>query len=531
MKRTRERGQVLVLFVGGMFGLLAIAALAIDLSSVYSTQQTEKAATDAAALAGAQQLPIVGTPDAATQKSARDDAWATLQGRFGLSGLPCDTTKDNIDCPLSGTSYHASISTPAKTTPTNQQSLQVTLTYPNFQLSFSRLLGQNGWNVWRASVAVDDRKHSYALMTLQPPQPKPNGTDANLCKNLVVSGNNTVLNVLRGDIGTNTSARTTLAGLIALAPGYVIDHVDDITLGGCSYTTPNATWSQDLSGNPPGNHIGPSPLLQDPSYPIAKFTNATSYTQASGGFTCPAAGSPGFPDAATVTKWLTPPSGGVLTCYHPGIYTDKFSLTSNKDIAYLMPGAYEFTAAPVGMKLGGTLAGGLVDAQPGVVLVFPQTTTLDPNNTVGMILNMGSSTCAADGCQATPAVDFSGTTPATSTPIKTTENLTITIEVPRDEGCFSGTNPVLDTCSVTTNTTVGLAGSGVLEVSGVIYAPSDNMNINGGSAQTGVVGQIISWTVTYTGGSTLNQSYPINLGKGIVRLDKACSGGDTPCSP
>lgn len=530
MKKLRtEQGQILVLFAGGMVALLAMAALAIDLSSVFSTQQTEKAATDAAALAGAQQLTIVGTPSTSVRQEARDYAWDTLQGRFGLSAQPCDTSVDGSDCVLGETGYHASITTPAVTTPSNPQSLQVTLSAPNYQLAFARLLGQNGWNVWQGSVAVNDRKHSYAVETLQPPKPKPNGTDANLCKDLVVNGNGTVLNVLQGDIGTNTSATTTNAGLIQLATGYVIDHIDDISLGGCSYATPDATWSTDLSGQPVGHHIGPSPLLQDPSYPIAKFTYASTFTQASGVVPCTTgAWAPYFPNAATVTKWLTPPSGGTLTCYQPGIYTDKFSLTSNKDIAYLMPGAYNFLS---GMKLGGTLAGGLVDAQPGVVLEFPQTTTLAPNNAVGMILNVGSSTCGSISCRATAATDFSAATPGASTLIKTTEGLTITIEVPRDEGCYSGTNPIIGTCNITGNSTVGLQGSGVLAISGVLYGPSDNMNINGQSSQTGVVGQIISWTVTYTGGSTLNQDFPVNDGKGILRLDRACSGGDTPCTP
>ncbi len=529
MKRPHERGQVLVLFAGSMIALLAMAALAIDLSSVYSLQQTEKAAADAAALAGAQQLTIVGTQSTSVRQQARSDAWAILQGRFGLSGLPCDTSVDDSDCALGSTGYHAFITTPAKTTPKNQQSLQVTLSFPNYQLAFARLVGQNGWNVWQGSVAVNDRRHSYAVETLQPPAPKPNNLDANLCKDLAVNGNGTVLNVVHGDIGTNTSATTTNAGLIQLASGYVIDHIDDISLGGCSYATPDATWSQDLTGQPVGHYIGPGPLLQDPNDPIAQFTHATSFTQASGAVPCTTGSWAGdFPDATTASQWLTPPAGGTLTCYQPGIYTDKFSLTSNKDIAYLMPGAYEFTA---GMKLGGTLAGGLVDSQPGVVLVLPQTTTLDPNNAVGMILNVGSSSCGANSCRATPAVDFSGTSAATSTLIKTLEGLTVTMEVPRDEGCFSGTNPIMGTCSINQNHTIGLAGTGVLLVAGVLYGPSDNMNINGGSSQTGVVGQIISWTVTYTGGSVLNQDFPVNDGKGVLRLDKACSGGDTPCTP
>lgn len=82
--------------------------------------------------------------------------------------------------------------------------------------------------------------------------------------------------------------------------------------------------------DPPGNHIGPSPLLQDPQYP-ADFKHALSFTQATGAEPCPTGST--FPNAATVIAYLTPPAGGTLTCYRPGIYTDKFSLTSNKDIA------------------------------------------------------------------------------------------------------------------------------------------------------------------------------------------------------
>lgn len=531
MNPKREKGQVLVLFAGALVGFVALSALVIDLASVYSTQQTEKAAADAAALAGAQDLQALGSQALGNPTTARTHALQNLAGRFGVAGDPtkvagCDPSADITDCWLAPTAYHIAISTPSKTTH-DPRSLQVSVTIPNFQLTFSRLLGQNGWNVGRTSVAGLGYGSKYAVITLQPPAPKPvSGQDANECKDISVDGTGTVLNIVQGDIGTNTSANTTNSGLIQMASGYQIDHIDDLTFGGCQYTTPGASWSTDLNGNPPGNHIGPSPLIQDPAYYQADFTNATTYKKQSDGLynktgTC--TGAPGFPTDGPTVSELTP-SGSTLTCYSPGIYSSAFSVNQNTDVVYLLPGAYRFDG---GMKMGGTLAGGLIDSKPGVVLVFPQTQTLAPNNAIGFLLNSGSANCKKDSCRAKPAMDFAPTPAQVATP----EGLTITIEVPRDDNCFSGNNPIISaSCAVNQNNTVSLAGNAFFQIAGVLYGPSDNMQINA-SVQNGFVGQIYSWTIKYAGGATLNQSYPFSPGNGILRLDVACSGGDTPCVP
>src|SRR3954454_11313320 len=103
-KRPQERGQILVLFAGGMIGLLAMAALAVDVSSVYSSKQTAKAAADAAALAGGQDLQQVGTRKvgAPQQTLARQHALQSLAGRFGVAvptGAGC-TTNPIVNCQL-----------------------------------------------------------------------------------------------------------------------------------------------------------------------------------------------------------------------------------------------------------------------------------------------------------------------------------------------------------------------------------------------------------------------------------------------
>jgi Flp pilus assembly protein TadG len=520
----RRRGQVLPVFALMVTVLLGMAALAIDVSRKYSEIRYDRSAADAASLAGAQDLQTTTRAvTAAQQVAGRGHALDTLVAQVGASGRgSCSPNADIVNCALPGSRYLVSIKTPAPacgqqgtSTCDAFHSVQVTVRDPAFSTTFARILGQSTWDVGVTSVSGLAFASKYAVVTLQAPDPRNNGTDANLNKDMVVNGNNTVLNVISGDIGTNTSATTTNAGRITLADGYYIDHYDDLTSVGTTWSTVN--------GLPAGRKINTK--IQDPAYMYPSFSGAPTFaTQAAGVTPCTG---PDFPTAYGTLL-------NTAVCYRPGIYTDNqgFRLLSNTDVAYLMPGAYSF---PSGLTNHGSLLGGLISNRPGVVLVFPQSQTIDPNNAVNFILNAGDFGCSSDGCRASAAVDFA------NQQVKTTDGLVLTIEVRRDGNCFAGTDPFDDAtshgCNVNGNRTVGLAGSGTVQIGGVIYGPSDNMNINGNSSQTGFVGQIISWTVTYTGGSTLNQSYPGPQGPGILRVDPACSApgeGQYPvgvCSP
>lgn len=531
MSAKRERGQVLVLFAGALVGLVALSALAIDLASVYSTQQTEKAAADAAALAGAQDLQTPGSRGPGDPVAARTHALMTLAGRFGVAlpaltpGGPCDPESDMTECPLGGTAYYIAMSTPSKTTG-DQRSLQVSVFIPSFQLTFSRLLGQNGWNVGKTSVASIGFRGQYALITLRPPNILPSTLDQNR-DDVNLAGTNTGLQILQGDVGTNSYVRTNSASMITLASGYLIYHHDNIIPDG---------WNVDLLGNPKGQW-NPA-LIPDPVYPYPSglynpggTPNLTGYsqwaTQAAGAITCPT----GTPPA----NWVAHLGTATWTCYQPGVYTDNkaFSVGTGQ-AAYLLPGVYWFQS---GMSVGGTLAGGLVttpsDLTHGgaVDLYFTEsnTKTLSALNTVNLVLNVGDYGCTpspTNTCTPTPAKDALGNS------MQTPEGLLLTIEVARDPTCFVGGGTTPKLCSDNQNTTVNIGGNGIFEIGGVLYGPSDKMQINANStSQTGTAGQIISWTVTYGGGPLLTQSYPDKPGNGILHLDIACSGGDTPCSP
>ena len=68
--RPQERGQVLVLFAGGLVALLIVAALAFDVGMMLVERRDEQNAADAAALAGARSWAETLRQDAIPQHTA-----------------------------------------------------------------------------------------------------------------------------------------------------------------------------------------------------------------------------------------------------------------------------------------------------------------------------------------------------------------------------------------------------------------------------------------------------------------------------
>ena len=79
-RASRERGQSLVIITVFMFSLLGMAALAIDAGSWYQTKRSLQADADAAALAGASQLP-----------TGWSTAQAAAQAQYAKNGDSSDT--------------------------------------------------------------------------------------------------------------------------------------------------------------------------------------------------------------------------------------------------------------------------------------------------------------------------------------------------------------------------------------------------------------------------------------------------------
>jgi hypothetical protein len=230
-------------------------------------------------------------------------------------------------------------------------------------------------------------------------------------------------------------------------------------------------------------------------------------------------------------------------CYLPGIYAP----TKNTDllvvktgtVALFMPGAYYFQANNGGLQVqnGARLLGGYRPGQPGVALMFDECNNQCVFNGTGaetLALNVGSKfPPGTSGTAAVAARDWNDQPVETTGPSAPTPHILMTLLVNKDTSCavpaYPGQEPNL--CDASKDKTLNLAGGGSLDVEGVQYAPTDNIEIHGGSAGTGQAGQIWAWTIFYSGGTQINQEGAGSLGPGVLRLDSACTAPGTPCNP
>ena len=102
-RRDEQDGQILVLFVVALTLLLAMAAVAIDVSTAYAARRAYRTAGDASALAGAQELQqsLARSIGPAEYQKARDRAAEALGDQLG--GAPaCATSGTTASCTFTG---------------------------------------------------------------------------------------------------------------------------------------------------------------------------------------------------------------------------------------------------------------------------------------------------------------------------------------------------------------------------------------------------------------------------------------------
>jgi hypothetical protein len=505
-----SRGQAIVLVALMMVVLLGLTGVAVDISSAYSQYRFEKSVADAAALSGGQDLQQPGGSRIVTdveRTSARARAMELLVGQLGATSTPsCPTSADIVDCALPGTDYVVSIKTPSPTCVDcdPNRSVQVTVELPNFGIFFPRIFGQSEWAVGATAVAGINSGIRYAVVTL-----RPGGrlTGIHPC-NVNVSGNTALVRVENGDIGSNRTACTSGSGAyIELEPGFRIFH-----------HMPLEPWRR--IGIEPQGILLQLPI-DDPDY----ITNAelSAIRSSMTAFASQAGGEdPGCAQAAIEAPGATIPAGA--RCYRPGVYPRiggvAFSVNPS-DTAFLYPGVYHFDGE---VTIQGVFIGGNVSkaAQPngGVTIIAARDKAFNSQGAgANLSLNRGPAGCASSDCRAGPAIAPNGHV------MVAPDGTPITIVVPKYD-CFDGQTPrdCTDTTNDTKNKTINLRGGGLLELSGVIYAPTDQVRVeSNNAAQDGTVGQIISWTVEYGGNAGLNQQAFTDDTPGILRLDAACS--------
>ncbi len=530
-RKAHPDGQIIVLAALLMIILIGIVGLAIDVSAAYMADRWQRSVADAAALAGGQDLQQPGSralPGPSQYQSARDHAMDVLWTELGASsrpsvsaGSPCLTA---AGCALPGTGYVVAVRTdpsPSCVDCDPRRAIQVTVQQPSFGLTLGRIFGQSSWTVTSRSVAGIVQARQYGVVTLRGTRPRGlSGGDANE-DDIFVTGGSTV-RVDNADIGTNTNLIIDASDVI-LQPGFSAYYFDTY---------------QGWAAPPPGVNIT-SPI-PDPGYTIpdrADVPSTPRYTVA-GLSDAMLGGAPGSSacqaEMAKVPAQYTvggtpihnmPPAK--VTCYKPGIYTRELSNGHNDEAVLLTPGVYFFDR---GLDIGATLVGGYEASQPGIALVFNECSSasncpLAGNNSPLIALNFGSAYRNASGHRAEAAM-WNGNPVVTAGSI----NVLMTLMVVPDPACYVAVQEPSNTCT-THNHTLILPGGGSIFVAGVQYAPSDNSVVTGGSGSGGILGQIISWTIRFTGASGLNLEAAVADNNGVLRLDPACSPTVTTCNP
>lgn len=535
-----DHGQILVLAALMMVLLIAITGLAIDISAAYMADRWQRAVADEAALAGGQDLQVYGSRSlpsdplqlAAMYASAEDHAMDVLVAQLHATSKPSAAACFNATgCALPGTRYEVSVQAPSPSCVdcNPARAIQVSVRQPSFGLTFARIFGQDHWTVVSTSVAGIVIQRQYGLVTLRPPRLRGSGTQNT--DNISITGGSQVI-VGGADVATNTNLTCDGAAsgsALHLEAGFSVFHWDI-----------NEAWI-----SPPDECAPPLPYgeqltspLEDPAYDIPQKNDLSAGCPTNDVQICTYA-DPNLDDAKlpvadcdTVVAGMPSQYNVVAadaTCYMPGIYTKELNDNRNTDFSILTPGVYFFEA---GLDISGSLIGGY-DAAPGVAIVLPYCAGLNcpaftANNAVLVALNLGTAYLNTTGAGAT-AAEWDGGLVETSTD----PPHLMTLMVEPDPSCLAAPFPYDEPTNTCTNRQpqIKLPGGGHLAVAGVQYAPTDNTTVTGSSPQQGVLGQIISWTITFNGNSTLNLEAFIVDDLGVLRLDPACSPTVPTCNP
>jgi hypothetical protein len=593
---SRDRGQVLPLFALFLVALFAMAALALDVTGALSARRYYRSVADAASLAGAQDLqqPTSRVVSGADRIRARQDAMTTMLQELRIVGaLPpaCANADPNFptpvdadipdSCVLPGTDFHVNIRAGVYSGQPKAivcqlcdpaRSVQVGLRNANYGLSFARILGQGTWNVGITSVAGLAFGKAYAIQTLKPPEIAGGGLPT--VKDITIDGGS-IVNVITGDVGSNANMNYSGGGSVMnIDSGYGMFYFDPynppfwsgppsppnqvvqklpVMMTDPSYTYP--AMSGSLGSFPCG---GGGPSNCAPTFSTAKAADCAAgttaaCTRADSDAACLAEATTNVPaEYAFMAAQLTDPR--TIYCFNPGIYDtsapDQLKVGTG-DLAILKPGVYYFKS---GLDVSGRIIGGYQASLKGVALMFDETgpgncssCIFSGNNALTISLNAGTKfpAVATTGAAASPAIDWNNQPVITNGPSSPTPAILMSILVKHDidgaggsPGCYVPVSPqpLLEpaSCQDGRNGTLNILGNGDIILEGVQYAPSDNAVVGGNSSSNGRVGQIISWTLKYSGGIHINQNGPGTQGPGTLRLDGACTSpgtNDPLCNP
>jgi len=578
---TDPRGQILLIFAFGLIVFIGLAALTIDVGSLYVARRNYQNATDAAALAGASYLTRpLGDPCAysgSTSKPicARRAAWRYLDEQLNL-GVASGTldTYATSNTPAAGqsvaipgaASYTIWVSTPpngagtaaaASTVASAQQVLFVRVDRQR-DTFFGKIFAPQGFTVsaWSTAGIFPNR---YAVITLRrgrggseiDPGPA-NTTD------MTTAGTTTTLTVIDGDIGGNWGMKLTAGSLLKIygtngddANAYLIDNVS------CGQSCWSAAQVVDQSGNPKAVKKLPA-FVPDPNYAPPPIPGAT-WPNGPVNNTAPALDIPngdtstapfgGATPSITINAGSVNGSGQCVGLsgtaadapkLGPGTYTD-LTVPNNKCVIldplnhHSNPGSLTDVATPIASTQAPDIFyfTGSIDIRNSALVYGSGVTVIirpsggggpaqfSPGSGGVMDLNTdlyGPGTSQKLGAWTTKGASpyaYSGGAWAYQAGQEANPNqygvgIALYVLKPGQAGISAsgGTN------------IIQVSSAAALAWKGVTYAPNDNVTIAGQPHHDGI-GQLISWTFTFNGGTGVTQTYD-GPGDGFPYLIEPC---------
>ena len=512
--RASSRGQVLVIFAGGLVTLIVIAALVIDVGFTFMIRRAEQNAADPGAVAAARLIRSGGSPDLAGMRAAAC-FYARQNGFFpNAPASPLDTgcipandpfgTTLTVNYPPSGSAGEFS----------GRDGFVEVIIARQHQSFLAGIIGITKIGVASSAVAAFSAgdSNSNSLIALDPTDCQTGfiqgsgGSGPGLKVN--VGGGVHVNSNCGGPVNPPVSGSCLSSGSAALkvsgtnAGISTPDHISTVGTcaqnGGATITTgdPGNAVNQGAVqiGDPLGQLKPPSIDITQPGQTCGGTTHLGATTNNQG------CGSGGL-------AWQGPNcvDDNTIKCVtlNPGVYYGGWSITSGQKVRLLLnPGIYIFAGG--GIKQTGSTIDAVTDASgnPGHVLLY---STDNPAYAASCMASYTSN----NTCQGSLSFTASTSVSAYGLDLNTCTAIPSTCPY---VGLFMWQDGKAScpTSATATGCPVSIGGGTHMDVAGTIYAPDQLVNLDGGGLgfnDGSATVQVISWAWKFVGNSTINMPY------------------------
>jgi hypothetical protein len=487
-RRHSERGQILVLFAGGLVLMLALAALVFDVGQNLLDRRTEQNASDAAALAGARYIPAANfsgsCPAGSSGNQAVDAACRVARDNGFVNGGNTSVIVKYPPGPEAIGPHLQSFSNDPK-------AIEVRINNTRSSI-FSGVLGATTQHTGAISVAQNapgGYALPFSLLALDPTS----------CSKNAITGGGVV--TVSGAIHIDSSCTAANGGALLLNGGGTLTAPSCDVVG--QIKNQSGPSSNNCAQSPTGIQVSGDPVAALPPPAVPALAPAIQLVSGTGTSPngCPGSATPQT-GPAPVTCTFGGQSKDSVWRLFPGYYPGGLAFNNNSTY-YLEPGIYYIGGGGLSVSLGAggqvlTVAAGGTTFGGGILVYNTEDATY--HSQCAGIGSFPAGVAASAACYGQLKFDGSSTVvklkPIQAGPYK---NMLIFVDRNLSNATASPSNSAADI--------IMNGSSSNLSLSGTIYAPKAIVQINGNGATT-ISTQIIAYDVQISGsGGTLAITY------------------------